>query len=208
MTLWGTCSIDPGCFLLSITFTSFIWLFIFLLVWMVRRTTRMKNHIPTYALPYIKLGDWTWSANDLGGPYEFELCTEQLQKWARCHSSWQWIVLQFEVWGQILVLECSWLLSERKPSQLAWAVGGPISNNGMTKSLVHPTVVHELNVHEHPKCFLAFRVSAMAIEEDYHHSSCHTSLQEQTAEQNRLYHFKSHPTTYHGSFHISLRAYR
>lgn len=53
MTLQGKLRAGPGSVLLSVTFTSFIWLFIFLLVWVGRGALRKKNHVPTYGLPSI-----------------------------------------------------------------------------------------------------------------------------------------------------------
>lgn len=67
MTLQGKRGAGPGSVLLSITFTSFIWLFIFLLVWVGRGALRKKNHVPTYGLPSIKPRDGADRTNDLPG---------------------------------------------------------------------------------------------------------------------------------------------
>lgn len=53
--------------LLSVTSTSFIRLFIFLLVWAGRGAARKKNRIPTCEPPYITAGRRALGANDPGG---------------------------------------------------------------------------------------------------------------------------------------------
>lgn len=53
--------------LLSVTSTSFIRLFIFLLVWAGRGAAGKKNRIPTREPPYITAGRRALGANDPGG---------------------------------------------------------------------------------------------------------------------------------------------